>query len=247
MHRCKYSVDLASLLNKFILSVTLLLHKYENYCSMHHLYQSEYLVKEIPVYLLIVSEFSNIFHRGPCRKIPDNDFSNKILPTSWNKQCLQWTEEVFILGVQPGASLPVGTGQALYLCVLPCTENRFSGFNDRDTHTFFGINKAVAATFTHVLGTATASSKGLTCKTNVRNLFMALFISSKQNPTFLGKNWCLYQEKTILVTSNSFICYRLDNRKHSVDLKFSGIFTRLWQTTAHPPLDINQAIVWEPS
>ena len=60
--------------------------------------------------------------------------------------------------------------------------------NDRDTHTFFGINKAVAATFTHVLGTATASSKGLTCKTNVRNLFMALFISSKQNPTFLGTN-----------------------------------------------------------
>lgn len=135
----------------------------------------------------------------------------------------------------------------LCICVLPCTENRFSGFNDRDTHTFFGINKAVAATFTHVLGTATASSKGLTCKTNVRNLFMALFISSKQNPTFLGKNWCLYQEKSILVTSNSFICYRLDNRKHSVDLKFSGIFTRLWQTTAHPPLDINQAIVWEPS
>lgn len=69
---------------------------------------------------------------------------------------------------------PVGTGQALYLCVLPCTDNRFSGSNDWRAHTFICINKAVTASFTHVLGTATASSKRVTCKTNIRNSWLYL-------------------------------------------------------------------------
>lgn len=127
-----------------------------------------------------------------------------------------------------GASLPVVTGKVCTPVPHNVLKISFQSLNVRiHTYLFFGISKAVTATFTNVLVTLQKHLyKTVTRKTSVMNLNLSLFTSSKRNLTFLEKP-NVATKKKYCNHFNSLICHALENKRHCMNVKLPRILPRL--------------------
>lgn len=117
-----------------------------------------------------------LFHTSPFRKIPNNHFSNKIFhqPLLHHRRSnvYTWTEEFFILGALPGASLPVGTGEVCTFLPNQVLKIGSQSLTERRHTHIFGISTAVTATFANGLVSLQKHlQKIATSNTSIRNLF----------------------------------------------------------------------------